>query len=130
MIEEVDKVIKWLEANKQSENIVRISQVLNQLAILSSTVSQQVTEAYAVMNELEDNYDIAYAEETVKVMKEGNSAAGTKPIVEAKLAGTKKSFTSAKNIHKKLSMYLDRMDRIADFYKQYVSNLKIELKHQ
>lgn|SRR5690606_911583 len=129
MIEQIDACIKWLDNNKRSTNIVEISQTIDRLAVLSVTLGTMVSDAYALMNKLEDDYDIAFASKFTELTKSGISAAAAKPQVEAELAEPKRDWTSAKNGYKKLSVYLDRIDKVIESYRQYISVTKLDLKN-
>jgi hypothetical protein len=128
-IDEISIIIKWLDSSSKSTNIVAISQALNKLSILSSNISQETSEAYGLMNELEDVYEDTFNSHYSELQKAGQSAASSKQEAERLSVSSKKDYTTAKNGYKKLSMYLERVDRISDTFKQYVSNLKIDLKH-
>jgi len=125
--QQTDAILNWLSENNKSKNIIQINQSLNTLAILSITLANDVSEAYALMNDLEDNYKEMYAS-TMDTLTATLSVAKAEVQADVKLAEQRKEFTRAKNLYKKLSMYLDRVERVADFYKQYVSSLKEERK--
>lgn len=126
---QIDDILGWLTANKTSENIVAISQVLDRLSILMVTIGNDAMEAYGLMVELEDAYDKMYAAEFVIVMKE-KSAAAAKPIVGDKLSENKRDFSRAKVLYKKLSTYLDRLDKVLECHRSYLSALKQDRKIQ
>lgn len=130
-IEEIDKAIKWLHANNKSSNIVQLGQALNQIATLLNNITHACSEAYGTMNELEDEYDNACSNEFVRLIKEDNSAAYATKAVGASesIQEKKRNLTQAKNVYKKLLNYRDGVDKILDTYKQYISNLKMDLKH-
>jgi hypothetical protein len=41
----------------------------------------------------------------------------------------RKSYTTAKNGYKRLSVYLDRLDRVIESYRQLISVSKLDLKN-
>jgi hypothetical protein len=121
------KDLRWLEERKTSADIVSISQVLNHLAILSVTLGQDVGNAYSLMNELEDTYKQKYAD---FVKNFDGSVAKAELSAESELKEDKKNWTSAKNGYKKLSTFLDRVDKVLEAFRQSVSVIKnIDLKH-
>jgi ATP-dependent exoDNAse (exonuclease V) alpha subunit len=119
------KDLSWLENRKTSTDIVSISQVLNHLAILSVRLGEEVSEAYKLQQELKDNYDIKFAQKFSELTKSGTSAAAAKPIVEAELADDKRSWTAAGIGYKKLSSFLERIDRVMDTWRQAISVQKM-----
>lgn len=125
-IDQIEKCIQWLSDNDKSNNLVEICKVIDKLAVLSVSIGHQVSSAYGVANELEDDYDIAFAKE---VSSSANSVAKAEREAEAKLGEKKKLHTQAKNNYKKLDMYLNRIDRVIESYRQLVSVSKMELKH-
>ena len=130
-IEQINQIINWLNDNNKSSNIVLLTQSLNKLSVLCVTLAQDVSDAYALMNELEDVYDDKYNSRFTELTagKDKISAAAAKPQVEAELVEDKKNHTSAKGGYKKLSMYLDRVDRVNDSFRQYVAGLRDERKN-
>lgn len=128
-IDLIQVCITWLDQNSKSNNLTQISQTIGRLSILSVTLGHEVSNAYALASEMEDNYDIKFAEKFSKLTKEGTSAAAAKPIVEADLAQEKRDWTSAKNGYKKLSTFLERVDRVIEAYRQLISVSKLDLKN-
>jgi hypothetical protein len=124
------KDLQWLESQKTSTDIVRISHVLNHLSILSVRLSQETVDAYKLQSELEDDFDIKYAQRFTELTGSGTSAAAAKPMVEAELFQEKRDWTKAKIGYKKLSSFLERIDRVMDTWRQAVSVQKMsDLKH-
>jgi len=121
MIEDIQRDINWLGENAKSGNIGAISQVLNHLAVLTVTLGNEVSDAYKLQQELEDQYDIAFATKFTELTKGGISAAAAKPQVEAELAQERKDWTQAKAGYKRLSTFLDRCDRVLEAFRQSVS---------
>ena len=117
-IEQLDKCIKWLDENNKSTNLVQITQVIDRIAILSVTVGQMVSDAYALMNNLEDEFKQAYAD---AVSKSSDSVAKAEKAAEVATAEAKKNWTGAKNGYKRLSVYLDRLDKVIESHRQFVS---------
>jgi hypothetical protein len=129
VISQIQKNIDWLDKNAASKNMVKICQVIDRLAVLSVSVGHHVAEAYAIMNELDDDYDVSFSKRFVEVSQQ-KSAAATKPTVEAELADKRRAFTQAKNAYKRLDIYLDRLDKVIESYRQLVSVVKqSEMKH-
>lgn len=128
-----DSIIKgltYLEGLQNSNDITTIAKALNRMSILTVRLGQEVTDAYQLQSELEDEYDIAYAQRFSELTTTGTSAAAAKPIVEAELAEKRKDWTAAKVGYKKLSGFLDRIDRVLDTFKQSQSVIKAtDLKH-
>lgn len=120
-LDPIIKDLKWLEDNKKSTNILQISQVLNHLAILSVRLAEEVTEAYKLQCELEDTYDIKYAQRFTELTQGGTSAAAAKPMVEAELSADRKDWTIAKVGYKRLNSFLERIDRVLDSHRQSIS---------
>lgn len=121
MIDQITKDIEWLGKNAKSSNIGEISQVLNHLAVLTVTLGNQVSDAYALQQELEDEYDIAFATKFTELTKSGISAASAKPQVEAELGERKRDWSQAKAGYKRLSTFLDRCDKVLEAFRQSVS---------
>jgi hypothetical protein len=77
-----------------------------------------VTEAYSLQNILEDEYKHSVAE----FRKEYKGGVGKGEIeAEVEFADKKRDWTQAKNIYKKLSMKLDRIDKILESHRQSIS---------
>lgn len=127
-VEQIDIALKWLSDNTKSQNIVQLSQCLNKLSTLAVTVGEDLSDAYTVMNELEDDYDEAVAAQ-FDDLTANMSATAAKPLAEAACIGKRRAYTRAKNIYKRLSVYQERVDRVIDSFKQYVSTLKDERKY-
>jgi len=126
-IDQVQDCISWLNENKTSSNLVQISTLINRLAVLSVNIGHDVSEAYAITNELEDTYKIAFAK---KVSSSLDSAAKAEKRAESELEQEKKDWTQAKNAYKRLSIYLERIDKVIESYRQSVSVQKmVDLKH-
>jgi len=128
-IDLIQDCINWLDQHNKSTALVPITQTIDRLAVLSVSLGHEVSEAYALMNTLEDSYDISFAEKFSKLTKEGTSAAAAKPMVEAELAHMKRDWTTAKNGYKRLSLFIDRIDRVIESYRQYISVSKLDLKN-
>lgn len=128
----VDKMrldIKWLNDHKKSTNVSHITTVLDSLTINAITLGEMVSDAYELMNNLEDDYDIAKAE-FIKVYDGSNAAAKMEVDADKALVVKRKAFTEAKNGYKRLNMFLDRVDKLLDAHKQRVSVVKqTDLKH-
>lgn len=125
--EQIIKDLKWLEERKTSTDITSTSQVLSHLALLTVRLGEEVSDAYALMNELEDTYKAKYAN---YVKNFEGSVAKAELAAEADLAEDKKNWTAARNGYKKLSTYLDRCDKVLDAFRQSVSVIKaVDLKH-
>jgi tRNA U34 5-carboxymethylaminomethyl modifying GTPase MnmE/TrmE len=121
MIDDIIKSIEWLEGRLKSEDIVSIGIVIDKLAIQSMTLAEQVSEAYALMNEAEDEYNHAVA----KFIKEFPGARNRADIeAEVEFEDKKKHWTETKNVYKRLNMYLDRVDKIIESHRQRVSVIK------
>jgi hypothetical protein len=118
LIDLINNQIEWLDDNIHSNDIVSIGMVLDKLSILSEGFGEIVSEAYGVMNELEDDYKLAVSEFR-KDFKEG--VAKGEIEAEVRFANKKKDWTQAKNIYKKLSMKLDRIDKILESHRQSIS---------
>lgn len=115
------KGLKWLEDRTDSTDIISLSQGLNRLAILSVRLAEEVCDAYELQCELEDSFDEAYAKKFSELTKNGTSAAAAKPVVEAELAEMKREWTQAKVLYKRLNSFIDRVDRVADSFRQSIS---------
>lgn len=125
-IEQIDEVITWLGQNEKSSNLVELCRKIDKLAVLSVSIAHDVSTAYGVMNELEDEYKIAFAR---GISSSRDSVAKAERHMEAELSEEKKLYTRARNNYKKLDMYLDRIDRVIESYRQLVSVSKMDLKH-
>ncbi len=118
----IDKQVAWLDAklDQKSNDIIGVSKVKDKLAILSEGLGEVVTDAYGIMNELEDEYKFAIAQ--FKKDFKGGVAKG-EIEAEVEFAGKKKDWTQAKNMYKKLNMKLERIDKILESHQQSVSVL-------
>lgn len=128
-----DSIIKglaYLESQTNSSDISSLAKALNRLAILTVRLGEEVTDAYKLQAEFEDNYDIAYAKRFSELTASGTSAAAAKPIVEYELVQERRDWTAAKVGYKKLSGFLERVDRVLDTFRQSQSVIKAtDLKH-
>ena len=127
-IDLIQDCITWLDDHNKSTDLVRISQTIDRLAVLTVSLGHEVSSAYGLMNDLEDTYDIKFAEEFVEAVKD-MSAAAAKPYVEAKLGEDRRNFTKAKNGYKRLSVFLERVDKTIESYRQFISVSKLDLKN-
>lgn len=124
------KGLKYLQGLENSNDISTIAKALNRMSILTVRLGEEVTNAYQLQSELEDAYDKAFAKRSSELTESGTSAAAAKQIVALELADMKKDWTSAKVGHKKLSMFLERVDKVMDTFKQSQSVIKaVDLKH-
>lgn len=127
--EKIGVSIKRLEKMKESNAIVEIGQICNTLSIDSSYFARLVADAYSVMNEAEDEYKMKVASEVETLTNTGLPASKAEKMAENKYQDEKKTWTTAKNVYKRYSLYLERIDRILDEFKQYCSSVKmIDLK--
>lgn len=125
-IEQIDACIKWLDKNNKSNNLVEIAQVIDRLAVLSVSLGHDVSGAYALMNDLEDTYKTEYAK---AVSESDQSVAKAEKLAEVSTRNAKKDWTDAKNGYKRLSVYIDRIDKVIESYRQYISVSKLDLKN-
>lgn len=126
VIEQIDKCIKWLDENNKATNLVAITQTIDRIAVLSVNVGHMVSEAYALANELEDQFKHQYA----KAISESElSVAKAEKTAEVVTFEAKKDWTAAKNGYKRLGVYLDRLDKVIESYRQHVSICKLDLKN-
>jgi len=117
-IDEINKLIAWLDDNKRSNNIISIGKVLDNLSIQAEYFAELVTDAYSLMNELEDDYKIASAE----FMKDFKGSVAKGEIeAEVLFQDKRREWTQAKNIYKKLNTMLDRIDKILESHRQSIS---------
>ncbi len=124
-IDQIDVCIKWLNDNDKSNNLVEICKVIDKLAVLSVSIGHQVSEAYALMNEMEDDYKWNYAD---SISQSSKSVAKAESDAEVAMVEYKSRYTQAKNGYKRLSIYLDRIDKVMESYRQLVSVAKMDLK--
>lgn len=133
MNDNTDSIIKglrYLESQTNSNDISTIAKALNKLAILTVRLGEEVTDAYKLQSELEDDFDAAYAKRFSELTASGTSAAAAKPIVEAELIEMKRDWTAAKVGYRKLASFLERVDRVLDTFKQSQSVIRTtDLKH-
>lgn len=121
MIDEIIKSINWLESRLKSEDIVSLGIVIDKLAIQSVTLANQVSEAYALMNEAEDDYKHSIAEYMNEFVGAKNKA---EIAAEVKFKEKKMHWTATRNVYKRLDMFLDRVDKIIESHRQRVSVIK------
>lgn len=123
--EKIGISIKKLERLKDSTAIVEIGSICNTLSIDSSYFAKLVADSYSIMNEAEDDYKMKISDEIERLTNEGATASKAEKIAENKFKDDKKTWTEAKNTYKRYSLYLERIDRILDEFKQYCSSVKM-----
>lgn len=126
VIEQLDICIKWLDDNNKSNNLIAITQVIDRIAVLSVNVGHMVSEAYDLANRLEDDFKHTFAK---AVAESDLSVAKAEKAAEVAAYEAKKDWTAARNGYKRLSVYLDRLDRVIESYRQYVSICKLDMKN-
>lgn len=126
VIEQLDKCIKWLDENNKATNLIAITQTIDRIAVLSVNVGHMVSEAYELANNLEDQYKYEFA----KAVSESElSVAKAEKAAEVATYEAKKDWTTAKNGYKRLSVYIDRLDKVIESYRQFVSICKLDMKN-
>jgi hypothetical protein len=125
-IDQIQDCITWLDENKKSNNMIHICQTIDRLAVLTITIGHDVSNAYELMNNLEDEWKIAYAK---AISESSESVAKAERAADVSTADLRKSYTTAKNGYKRLSVYLDRLDRVIESYRQLISVSKLDLKN-
>jgi len=123
--EKIGISIKKLERMKESSAIVEIGAICNTLSIDASYFAKLVADSYSVMNEAEDEYKMKVSQEVEALTSNGIPASRAEKMAENKYSEEKKTWTQAKNLYKRYSLYLDRIDRILDEFKQYCSSVKM-----
>jgi len=123
--EKIGISIKKLERMKESSAIVEIGAICNTLSIDASYFAKLVADAYSIMNEAEDDYKTKISQEVEALTSTGIPASRAEKIAENKYVEEKKTWTQSKNLYKRYSLYLDRIDRILDEFKQYCSSVKM-----
>jgi hypothetical protein len=118
---DIGKNIVWFGNNAESDNLLLLSQKLTQLVSQSATLASKVIDAYALMNESEDEYKIKVDE---FIRNFDGSAAKAESHARAEHAGLKRDWTTAKNAYKRFDIILDRVDKICDAIRQRVSVVK------
>lgn len=121
MIDEILSNVRWLDANVKSEDILNKGTVLDKLSIQCVYLAEQVSDAYGFMNNAEDAYKIAVAE-YCKNSTEG--VAKSEKSAEVEFANLKRDWTDAKNGYKRLSMFLERIDKVLESSRQRISVVK------
>lgn len=127
IIDDIMTNIDWLEKRVKSENIVELGVVLDKLSIQSLYLATQVTDAYELMNQAEDDYKHSVA----KFVKEyDGSLAKAEREAEVEFKSKKEHWSACKSVYKKLDVLLDRIDKIIESHRQRVSVIKqTNLKH-
>jgi hypothetical protein len=120
-IKQIEKNLTWLNERSKSVNILAITRVVNNLLVHAKTLSDDVSEAYALMNVYEDEYKISVAK---YVSGSSISTAKAEREAEVEYADLKRNWTDAKNTYKRLDNFLDRIDKIADAQRQKISVIK------
>ena len=123
--EKIGISIKKLERLKDSSAVVEIGSICNGLSIESSYFAKLVADCYSIMNDAEDDYKLKLAEEIERLTNDGMTASKSSFLAELKYKDEKKTWTESKNLYKRYSLYLDRIDRILDEFKQYCSSVKM-----
>jgi hypothetical protein len=123
--EKIGISIKKLERMKDSSAIVEIGSICNTLSIDASYFAKLVADSYSLMNEAEDEYKFKVATEIESLTNQGMAASKAEKMAENKYQDEKKTWTQARNMYKRYSIYLERIDRILDEFKQYCSSVKM-----
>lgn len=126
MVEHIGELISWLDSHKNSNNLPEICRKIDELSIMAVTLGEQVGTAYGLMNIAEDEFKLAYAKHLSSLDMAYNKAEKQAEIASAP---EKRLFTQSKNTYKRLSIYLERIDRVIESYRQLVSVSKLDLKH-
>lgn len=126
-IRKIHEIISYLQANASSNDVNDLSIKLNELSVHAVYFAEHVTDAFALMNNSEDAYKTAVAgyisESTLPAAKSEREA-------ETKFANLRKEFLDNKNLQRKFSTKLDRIDKVLDHFKQRISVInKMEGKH-
>lgn len=120
IIKHIADLMQWLDENIHSDDIVTLGRVLDKLSLLGENLGEMVSDAYALQNELEDEYKISVAE------YRKNTAGGIAKVeieAEVEYAQKKRDWTFAKNGYMKLRTRLDRIDKILESHRQRISVL-------
>ncbi len=130
IISRIGNAILKLEEVKDSTDVVGIGEICNDLSLASSYFSKIVADSYKLMNEAEDDYKLALAEKIKELTEDGTALSKGERIAEVALKEKKIFWTDTKNTYKRYDMYLDRIDRILDEFRQYCSSVKkVDFKH-
>jgi hypothetical protein len=130
IISRIGNAILKLEEVKDSTDVVGIGEICNDLSLASSYFSKIVADSYKLMNEAEDDYKLALAEKIKELTEDGTALSKGERLAEVELKEKKIFWTDTKNTYKRYDMYLDRIDRILDEFRQYCSSVKkIDFKH-
>lgn len=125
-IDQALEIISSLDSYYNSDNVILIGQLCNKLSVISVTIGKEYTKAHKWATELEDNYEF----EISKYVKNGDSVSKAEREAKVEFFDKKKEVTGAKNVVKSLDVFLRRVDRMLDHYKQYISSIKTtDLKH-
>lgn len=129
IIDRINNAISQLEDLKSSTDVVGIGEVCNDLSLASSYFAKQVSDAYKLMNEAEDDYKTSLAAKISEYAKT-QSVNKAETLAEAELREKKIFWTDCKNTYKRYDLHLERIDRILDEFRQYCSSLKkVDFKH-
>jgi hypothetical protein len=120
-LDEIMANVKWLDQNAKSEDILNKGIVLDKLSIQCVYLAEQVADAYSLMNQCEDTYKIAVAD-YCKNSTEG--VAKSEKAAEVEFSQLKRDWTDAKNGYKRLSMFLERIDKVLESARQRISVVK------
>lgn len=127
IIKSINDSIAWLDKNSKSNQIVSISRTVDNLLVKAATLGEETTKAYALMNELEDEYKYLVAK---YVADSTTGVAKSEKEAEVKYHKKKKDWTEAKNTYRRFNSFLERIDKICDARKQTISVLKnVEMKN-
>lgn len=125
-IQAIQKLISQLEQQGNSQDVNGITILLSDLSIQAMYFGEIVSEAYAQMNQTEEDYKSAVAK---SVAEYPGSAAKGERLAEVQHGKLKQEHITYKNLYQKFKSKLDRIDVILDHYKQRVSFLKMEVKN-
>lgn len=127
IITQLNNNIKWLDDYIRVDNIADKGAVIDKINILCVSLAEEVSTAYAVMNDLEDEYKAARADFISKFEGAHNKA---EIAAEVHLKEQKRLWTQSKNVYRKLSTYLERIDKVTESHRQRISVVKqVSLKN-
>jgi hypothetical protein len=119
-VDEINKLIDWLDKNSKSTNLTDISMTLGKMSTQCYYFSKLVCDAYEIQNDMEDNYKEAKAS-FIKDSTDGITKATATVDADPIVRKAKKDWTDANNIYQRLKTYAHQFEQIMDCKRQFIS---------
>lgn len=123
-IDQTKEDIEWLKKNIHTQDIDKVTKVLNRIGINSFYVAEQIADAHALMNASENDYKKALVDYQSQHINEG--VGKSKVDAEAEYSGMRLEWKDAESIYKRLNLIYDSIQTVLETHRQRISYLKKE----